>query len=245
MTGANRAVRAAEDAPEGVRRGLVIINTGDGKGKSTAAFGVMMRAWGRGMKVTAVQFIKQPKGQYGELMAAEKMGFEITPTGKGFTWESENLSDDASASRAGWKMASGPRDKTGVSIADRNSADSIHLSLFSASTASLSSTMCVRIRVSSTLSIGLNEPQPPAPVRDLLAVGRPTRVTATGTRLRYPREPAAIDVDYVDLAGFVSIIARKSDPRPIGRPVRLCNVPQSGSQASLLRAIGIDDVQHP
>ena len=106
MTGANRAVRTTEDAPEGVRKGLVIINTGDGKGKSTAAFGVMMRAWGHDMKVTAVQFIKQPKGQYGELMAAEKMGFEITPTGKGFTWESEDLSDDASAARAGWKMAS-------------------------------------------------------------------------------------------------------------------------------------------
>ena len=106
MAGANRRPRPKDDAPGRVRKGLVMINTGDGKGKSTAAFGLMTRAWGRDMKVTVVQFIKQPKGQYGELLAAEKMGIEITPTGKGFTWESEDLSDDASAARAGWKLAS-------------------------------------------------------------------------------------------------------------------------------------------
>ena len=106
MTGANRRPRRKAGSQGRVRKGLVIVNTGDGKGKSTAAFGLMTRAWGRGMKVTVIQFIKQPKGQYGELLAAEKMGIEITPTGKGFTWESEDLSDDAAAARAGWKLAS-------------------------------------------------------------------------------------------------------------------------------------------
>jgi cob(I)alamin adenosyltransferase len=106
MTGENRRPRPKVGTPGRVRKGLVIVNTGDGKGKSTAAFGLMTRAWGRGMKVTVVQFIKQPKGQYGELLAAEKMGIEITPTGRGFTWESENLNDDASAARAGWNLAS-------------------------------------------------------------------------------------------------------------------------------------------
>ena len=89
-----------------VRKGLVIVNTGDGKGKSTAAFGVMTRAWGRGMKVTVVQFIKQPKMKYGEQMAAEKMDIEMTASGRGFTWTSSDLHDDASLARAGWKLAS-------------------------------------------------------------------------------------------------------------------------------------------
>ena len=95
MTTQNRRPRPDPERPKRIRKGLVIINTGDGKGKSTAAFGVMTRAWGRDMKVSVIQFIKQPKGQYGEQLAAEKMGIEMTATGKGFTWESEDLADDA------------------------------------------------------------------------------------------------------------------------------------------------------
>jgi cob(I)alamin adenosyltransferase len=96
----------AGERPTGrVRKGLVIINTGDGKGKTTAALGMMTRAWGRDMKVTAVQFIKQPKMKYGEQMAAEKMGIEITPTGRGFTWTSEDLSEDAALAKHGWDLA--------------------------------------------------------------------------------------------------------------------------------------------
>jgi cob(I)alamin adenosyltransferase len=101
----NRRPRPDAKRAKRVRKGLVIINTGDGKGKSTAAFGVMTRAWGRDMKVSVVQFIKQPKGQYGEQLAAEKMGIDMTATGKGFTWESEDLADDASAAAAGWNLA--------------------------------------------------------------------------------------------------------------------------------------------
>ena len=78
---------------------------GMGKGKSTAAFGIMFRAWGRGMKVCAVQFIKNDKSMYGEQMAAEKLGIEMIPSGRGFTWTSKDLAEDASRARNGWRIA--------------------------------------------------------------------------------------------------------------------------------------------
>jgi len=87
------------------RKGLVVINTGNGKGKSTAAFGVMLRAWGRGMKTCAVQFIKSEKSMYGEQMAAEKLGIEIISSGRGFTWTSKDLSEDESRAQNGWDIA--------------------------------------------------------------------------------------------------------------------------------------------
>ena len=87
------------------RKGLVIVNTGNGKGKSTAAFGMMMRAWGRGMKTMAVQFIKSEKSRYGEQMAAEKMGIEVIPSGRGFTWTSKDLSEDEALAKNGWAIA--------------------------------------------------------------------------------------------------------------------------------------------
>lgn len=61
------------------KKGLVIVNTGDGKGKTTAALGVMMRAWGRKMKVGIVQFLKHENARYGEIKAAARMG-EIAAT---------------------------------------------------------------------------------------------------------------------------------------------------------------------
>jgi cob(I)alamin adenosyltransferase len=88
-----------------VRKGLVIINTGDGKGKTTAALGMMLRAWGRGLKVCAVQFIKSEKARYGEQMAAEKLGIEMVPSGRGFTWTSKDLGEDAARARHGWEVA--------------------------------------------------------------------------------------------------------------------------------------------
>ncbi len=96
----------ARPTPRRVRKGLVVINTGSGKGKSTAAFGVMLRAWGRGMNVVAIQFIKSAKMKYGEQMAAEKLGMEMIPAGRGFTWTSTDLSEDAALARHGWEMAS-------------------------------------------------------------------------------------------------------------------------------------------
>ena len=78
-----------------VRQGLVIVNTGDGKGKTSAALGVLFRAWGRGMRVGMFQFIKQGEN-CGEHQAARKIGVEISAGGDGFTW----LSKDLEASKA-------------------------------------------------------------------------------------------------------------------------------------------------
>lgn len=83
--------------------GLVIVNTGDGKGKTTAALGVLTRAWGREMRVVMFQFLKAKTGNWGEIRAARKMGVEITPLGDGFTWTSTDLEQDKALAREGWE----------------------------------------------------------------------------------------------------------------------------------------------
>ncbi|MBM3387099.1 MAG: cob(I)yrinic acid a,c-diamide adenosyltransferase, partial [Betaproteobacteria bacterium] len=62
------------DKPEGERRGIVIVNTGDGKGKSTAAFGLALRAHGRGKAVKIYQFMKVPSARFGEHRVFEQIG---------------------------------------------------------------------------------------------------------------------------------------------------------------------------
>src|SRR2546421_10954315 len=75
-----RAEQAAVRAhPNRRGQGLVIVNTGDGKGKTTAALGVLLRAWGRGMRVVMLQFIKAKTANWGEIRAAKKMDVEIIP----------------------------------------------------------------------------------------------------------------------------------------------------------------------
>src|SRR5215813_1429746 len=86
-------------------RGLLLVNTGNGKGKSTAAFGVAMRAIGQGLKVSVIQFIKG-KWKTGELDAAERLGLELKAMGKGFTWESKNIEEDKALMREAWTLAS-------------------------------------------------------------------------------------------------------------------------------------------
>ncbi len=88
-----------------VKRGLLLVNTGNGKGKSTAAFGVAFRAIGHGLTVSIIQFIKG-KWKTGELAAAKRLGLEMTPMGKGFTWESKNLAEDKDLMRNAWEVAS-------------------------------------------------------------------------------------------------------------------------------------------
>ncbi len=73
-----------------MKKGLLIINTGDGKGKSTAALGLLLRAWGRGMRVGMFQFLKSGTADYGEYRAAQKLGIEIVPLGDGCSWESKD-----------------------------------------------------------------------------------------------------------------------------------------------------------
>ncbi len=94
--------------PEGMRTApsIVIVNTGDGKGKSTAAFGVVMRAVARGWKVAVVQFLKSGEWRVGEQETAERLGGEWWAIGEGFTWDSDDLSEDEAKARAAWAHAS-------------------------------------------------------------------------------------------------------------------------------------------
>lgn len=95
--------RAASVAKK--KKGLIIVNTGNGKGKTTAALGVALRACGYGMKVIMLQFFKG-KWKYGELRSAPKLGtFEINPMGRGFTWESKDVQVDQAMVRAAWQAA--------------------------------------------------------------------------------------------------------------------------------------------
>jgi cob(I)alamin adenosyltransferase len=87
------------------KKGLVIVNTGKGKGKSTAAIGMMTRAWGRDMKVGVVQFLKHEKARFGEIKAAERMGIDWIATGDGFTWTSKDMDETEARARHGWELA--------------------------------------------------------------------------------------------------------------------------------------------
>jgi cob(I)alamin adenosyltransferase len=87
------------------RKGLLLVYTGHGKGKTTAALGIVFRALGRGLKVAVVQFIKG-KWKTGERTYAETLP-ELTflVMGRGFTWESDDLSRDKEAARKAWQEA--------------------------------------------------------------------------------------------------------------------------------------------
>ena len=97
------------DKPEGERRGLVIVHTGDGKGKSTAAFGLALRAFGRqhvhGKAVKIYQFMKVPSARFGEHRMFEQLGIPIEGLGDGFSWKSQDLEHSAELARAGWQRA--------------------------------------------------------------------------------------------------------------------------------------------
>lgn len=86
-----------------IKKGLVIVNTGDGKGKTTAALGVLFRAWGRGMKVRMFQFIKNTGSNYGEQRAAQKIGIPVIALGDGFTWLSKDLEQSGALAAQQWE----------------------------------------------------------------------------------------------------------------------------------------------
>ena len=88
-----------------MRKGLLIVNTGDGKGKSTAAMGLLLRAWGRGMRVCMFQFVKAETGQWGEVKAARKMDIEWHTLGDGFTWTSKDMDQTTARAVEGWALA--------------------------------------------------------------------------------------------------------------------------------------------
>ncbi len=87
------------------RRGLVIVNTGDGKGKSTAAFGLALRAHGRGKAVKIYQFMKVPSARFGEHRVFEQLGIPVEGLGDGFSWKSKDLEHSAQLARDGWQKA--------------------------------------------------------------------------------------------------------------------------------------------
>lgn len=93
------------EKPEGERRGLILVNTGNGKGKSTAAFGLALRAHGRGKPVKIYQFMKVPTARFGEHRMFEQIGIPIEGLGDGFSWKSRDLDHSAELARAGWEKA--------------------------------------------------------------------------------------------------------------------------------------------
>lgn len=87
------------------QRSLVLVNTGDGKGKSTAAFGVVMRGVARGWHVCVIQFIKSDKWKVGEEKVARGLGVDWLKGGDGFTWESPDLDESRGRAVAAWELA--------------------------------------------------------------------------------------------------------------------------------------------
>lgn len=84
---------------------LVIVNTGNGKGKSTAAFGMMVRAVARDWKVGVVQFIKSGKWRVGEEQVGRQLGVDWWTIGDGFTWETDDMDRSQAVAIEAWKAA--------------------------------------------------------------------------------------------------------------------------------------------
>ena len=84
---------------------LVLVNTGEGKGKSTAAFGTALRAAGRGWPVCVIQFLKSDRWKTGEEKAARRLGIDWWTLGDGFTWDSEDMERTEAVGRAAWAAA--------------------------------------------------------------------------------------------------------------------------------------------
>ncbi|MEI6046761.1 MAG: cob(I)yrinic acid a,c-diamide adenosyltransferase [Chloroflexota bacterium] len=99
-----RHLKRKEERSKRINKGLVILNTGNGKGKTTAALGLLLRAWGRGMRICMLQFIKSKTGNWGENRASKILNLEIIPMGDGFTWTSEDLEKDKAMAQECWKL---------------------------------------------------------------------------------------------------------------------------------------------
>ena len=84
---------------------LVLVNTGDGKGKSTAAFGMMTRAVARGWHVCVIQFIKSGKWKVGEEQVGRQLGVDWWAIGDGFTWNSKDMDETEARAREAWRTA--------------------------------------------------------------------------------------------------------------------------------------------
>src|SRR5499427_5445704 len=103
-----KAARERMLATKTEERGLLIVHTGTGKGKSTAAFGIVLRCLGHGMRVGIVQFVKGV-WRTGERIALERFGDLVTcrAMGEGFTWDTQDRARDIAAARLAWETAKG------------------------------------------------------------------------------------------------------------------------------------------
>ena len=101
---ADKAPRTHKDIKKAVKKGLIIVHTGNGKGKSTAAFGTALRAMGRGYKVAIVQFIKG-RWKTGEAQFFKKFPdqCEILSLGEGFTWLTQDFQQDVEKAQHAWE----------------------------------------------------------------------------------------------------------------------------------------------
>jgi cob(I)alamin adenosyltransferase len=94
------------DPPRRQVKSVVLVNTGDGKGKSTAAFGVVVRGVARGWRVAVVQFLKSGRWQVGEeQVCRDRLGVDWFAIGEGFTWDSADLTQDEAVAQAAWAHA--------------------------------------------------------------------------------------------------------------------------------------------
>ncbi len=96
------------DSPLAAHRRLpsqVLVNTGDGKGKSTAAFGTALRAIARGWKVAVIQFLKSGEWKVGEEEVGRRLGIDWWALGDGFTWDSEDMEESEAVARETWASA--------------------------------------------------------------------------------------------------------------------------------------------
>jgi cob(I)alamin adenosyltransferase len=100
-------VPPTEAPSKGSRRApsLLLVNTGDGKGKSTAAFGTAMRAVARGWRVAVIQFLKSGEWSVGEEKIAREIGVDWWAMGDGFTWDSKDMDESEAIAIAGWDHA--------------------------------------------------------------------------------------------------------------------------------------------
>ena len=101
------AAPTEDPRPDGLRsaESLVVVNTGNGKGKSSSAFGMMIRAVARGWNVAVVQFIKSGNWNVGEEKVGRQLGVDWHAFGDGFTWNSDDLSNDIAHAADGWAAA--------------------------------------------------------------------------------------------------------------------------------------------
>lgn len=88
-----------------VARGVLVVHTGNGKGKSTAAFGVLARALGHGQRAAVVQFVKGRSDTGEEAFFRQQTGVTWHTGGEGFTWETQDKARDAAAAQAAWAVA--------------------------------------------------------------------------------------------------------------------------------------------